>query len=336
MRHRFATAATVLDKRSLILVRVDSGPVTGWGEAAPFPGHTSESMADVWDALEDAVTRSVAGSNAGATGIAGAALAQAVDDVAARAAGLPLAEYLGACEQIWASAAIGLLPDGTPDREAVAGVAAAGYRHAKLKISPETDVASLAELVTEFDSLAFGLDANGSLRALPPSHLEALDDLHLGYLEQPGPFGDLEWHRSLRDNLSTPIALDESADTSDAVRQIIATGAADIINLKTGRFGTTASLALAREANSAGLSARVGGLIESGVGRAHAVALAGCPEFRIVGDIAASNLYFDNDLVYPHWELADGRLVPTSEPGIGVEVDEELVSGMAFWSFVAE
>lgn len=336
MRGSLATAATVIDNRRLILVKLEANGFAGWGEAAPVPGHTTESLAEVWDSLEEGAIESLTGSTTRATGTAGAALAQAATDVEAHMVGLSLAEYLGASEQVWASAAVGMTADGVPDRKALARVAAAGYRHVKLKISPTTSPTDLAGLIAEYESITFGVDANGSLGSVPAQYFAALDDVQLAFVEQPGPPGDLGWHQRLRDAISTPVALDESAETADAVDEIIETGSADIITVKAGRFGTSRSLALARKAGSAGLAARIGGLVESGVGRAHAVALAGCSEFSVVGDIAASDLYFDNDLVSPQWRLSAGRLEPPGAPGIGVEVDEDLVAELAFWSFVAE
>lgn len=336
MRNPFATSATYLEARRLILVKVEGAGEFGWGEAAPVPGHSSETLDQVWDSLEEAAADVIAGSGDRPPGPAGAAWAQAEIDLAARLAAVPLRDHLGGSEEVWASAAIGLAPDGTPDRRAVEHAAAAGYRHAKLKISENTDPAILAGVLEDFPAVTFGADANESLASVPRTHLEAIDNLGFSYLEQPGPSSALAWHRSLCDLLATPISLDESASTVDAVRRITADASADIVNLKVGRFGTAQSLELARMAASGGLGARLGGLIESGIGRSHAVALAGCREFSVVGDIAASDLYFDDDLVSPHWRLVEGRLESPVRPGIGVEVDEAAIAARAFWSLVAE
>ena len=156
--------------------------------------------------------------------------------------------------------------------------------------------------------------------------LSGLDELGLSYLEQPGDRQDLEFHATLRQTCHTPVCLDESATSEAAIRAIIGAQAADLINLKVGRFGTTATLLLAKQIAAAGLGVRVGGLLESGIGKAHSVALASHPLFSVTGDIAGSDRYFADDLVRPQWRVADGLLSLPSGQGIGVEVDEAAVT----------
>jgi O-succinylbenzoate synthase len=237
---------------------------------------------------------------------------------------------LGGTNGVTASAAIGLDHEGQPDRRRLEAVADAGYHHAKLKISPATDPAGLSDLKRTFPEVTLALDANESLGAGLTERLKSLDSLGFAYIEQPGAAEDLTGHARLRRELTTPIALDESASSVAAIKQILHTNATDIVNLKAGRFGTTETLTLAKRIAAAGLRVRLGGLVETGIGRAHAVALATCPEFSVVGDIAGSDLYFDNDLVDPTWRIEAGQLRPSDRPGIGVEVDVAAVERFAF------
>jgi O-succinylbenzoate synthase len=266
-------------------------------------------------------------------GLANAALAQATADLEAKRAARPLWQHLGGLQDVWASAAIGVADDGSPDRSRLAAVADAGYRHAKLKITAATDPDELAELLDSHPNLTLGLDANGSLGTAPTEQLKAIDVLGFAYIEQPGPTTDLDGHRILRGELLTPIVLDESADSVSAVERILSKRAADVVNLKAGRFGTVETLRLAKTIVAAGISVRLGGLVESGIGRAHSIALATRREFSVVGDIAGSDLYFDNDLVIPSWRQSEGRLKPPGRPGIGVEVDVTEIERIALDTF---
>jgi O-succinylbenzoate synthase len=323
---RFATARSRLGERDVVLITVESSGLAGWGEVAPVPGHTEEGIDDLWERVCGHFDSHGLRTPQHATGMLAAAFAAAIADLTARSSGAPLWQVIGGGGNVPASAAIGVDEWGNPDRQLLDDAAGSGYRFAKLKITPTTDVSRLALLVGEYPRVRFGVDANGSLDVADRSRLEALDNLGLEYIEQPGPPDDLELHRQLCERLVTPISLDESASSIETVERIIDRRAADIINLKNGRFGPDTTLDLAARANSAGVRARLGGLIETGVGRAHSVALASHPCFSVVGDIAGSDRYFADDLVRPQWTVGDGQMALPDGPGIGVDVDEEAVA----------
>ena len=333
MSRPFVSACSVLRSRRLILVKLEAEGHIGWGEAAPVPGHSIEDFGAVWSGLQTAVTELLASDRMSIEGPAAAAIFQARADAAAKAAGLPLWRHLGGGNGVWASAAIGVDADGRPDRHLLEQVAAESYRYVKLKITGATKATWLRDVAADFPDITMGLDANGSLDLDDASALEALDDLGFAFIEQPGPAADLDGHRRMKETIATPVALDESAYSIPAVDQILGHAAADIINLKAGRFGTTQTLAVAQRVTAAGCQVKLGGLVESGIGRSHNVALAGRDEFSVVGDIAGSDVYFDNDLVDPPWRAVDGRLQPTDDPGIGVAVDEAAIERLAFDSF---
>ncbi len=329
MRRSFASASVDLATRRLAIIKLEAGGVIGWGEAAPVAGHTAD-FPTVWTGLAAAGRAGAPTVASISPGIAGAAYEQAMTDVAAKLQDRPLWQHLGATEPVPASAAIGLDADHQPDRSAIAAAAASGYRHMKLKIDAHTDIDLLRREMARQPEVSFGADANQSLAGCSRAHLMAIDELGFRYLEQPGKATDLDWHRSLRAELATPIALDESATSPEDIEAIIAAGAADIITLKAGRFGTRTTLRLAEHIVRQELQVRLGGLLESGIGRSHSVALAGRVEFSVVGDVAASGLYFDTDLVNPPWRLRDGILELPGGPGIGVEVDEAILARLAF------
>lgn len=335
MRRSFTSATVDIPSRRLAIVKIEAAGVAGWGEAAPVPGHTAD-FRSTWSDLSDAITRPIPNLAAVPTGLVRAAFEQALTDIAAKRAGQPLWEHLGATQPVAASAAIGLDTNHQPSDAAVASAVAGGYRHMKLKLDRLTDLTRIRRLFAAYPDIAFGADANESLAHSDKSHLLAVDELGLEYLEQPGSAAALEWHRRLRAELATPIALDESASSEEGVTAICAGGAADIVTLKVGRFGTTTTLRLAQHVVASGLQARLGGLLESGIGRAHTLALAGRAEFSTVGDIAASDFYFPTDLAHPPMRIRDGVFELPSTPGIGVAVDEEMVRELAFDSLIAE
>jgi O-succinylbenzoate synthase len=337
LRHAFESATSLLRARRLVLVKIEAGGISGWGEAAPVDGHTTETFEDAWSQIPVAAADYLAGEPRSMSGLVGAAIAQAQIDLEAKTAGEPLWRFLGgSSKDVWASAAVGLDGDGQPDLDSLETALAAGYRYAKLKITDRTTSKSLQRARDLFPQIGMGLDANESLASTTRSQLMAIDALGFAYLEQPGAAAALLWHAELRRRMTTPIALDESAETPAAIARILETGAADIITLKAGRFGTRHTLELAREIVSGGRSARLGGLVESGIGRAHTMALATCSEFSVNGDIAGSDRYFDNDLVSPQWHLVDGRLPTATGAGIGVTVDEETVSRYSLDTFHSE
>lgn len=335
MHRRFASATVGLATRRLAIVKIEAAGFVGWGEAAPVPGHTEE-FATTWAQLTTAVSDPAAAVASLPAGPARAACEQALIDLAAKREGRPLWEHLEATQPFYASAAIGLDDNHQPDRKAISAAAAGGYRHMKLKIDALTEPAELRRTLADYPDVAFGADANQSLAGCQRPHIMAIDELGLEYLEQPGKAADLDWHCKLRNEIGTPVALDESASTAAGVASIAAVGAADIVTLKAGRFGTATTLRLAQGVVHRGLEARLGGLLESGIGRAHSVALAGRREFSVVGDIAASDFYFGADLVIPSWRLRDGTLEQPGAPGIGVDVDEQLLALYGVDSLLAE
>lgn len=329
LRQPFVSAQTWITERRVMLVKVEVGEYAGWGEAAPVPGHTDTDLDLLWGQLIDRIDAFGLATSDGAPGMLGAAFEQAQADLNARRMHQPLWRILGSNGSVTASAAIGMTTNGTPDPAQIEAAGLAGYSHVKLKVVPSTDPEHIAALRAEYPQLRFGADANGSLTRAHMSMLVALDRLGLEYIEQPGPPDALDFHAELRRSMKTAIALDESAGSLQRIRQIVATGAADVINLKVGRFGTISTRRLAGDIVAGGLRARIGGLIETGVGRAHTAALAGHQFFTVVGDLAGSDRYFSDDLVRPQWTVDNGQIHLPDAPGIGVTVDEEAVTAHA-------
>jgi len=319
MRRGLRSATGSIGQRRSVIVAVTGEGHTGWGEAAPVPGHTLDTADDAWTLLTVEAERVLAGGEAvsieGST--ATAAIDTALTDLAARAEGSPLATHLGGqIEPVPASAAIDLPRSQTDLLTDVAGAVDAGYPHVKVKIDPVT-APFVAAVRSAHPSLGIAVDANGSFDAATVDRLIALDHLRLDYVEQPLHPDDIGTLIELRSAVTTPICLDES------IRRLadIAPAAvfADAVVLKPGRLGPTLTVQAFGIAARNGLGVKIGGLVETGIGRNLLVALATHTAVTLPSDLAAGDRYFATDLVVPPWRLIGGYLTPRT----ALVVDEE-------------
>ena len=177
---------------------------------------------------------------------------------------------------------------------------------------------------------ALTVDANGAYTRADLDHLAVLDEFELQMIEQPLPPDDFEGHADLQRRLATPVCLDESIITVADLERMITLGAGRVLNLKPGRVGGfTTALSMIDLALSAGLDLWVGGMLETGIGRAHNVALASLEAFGLPGDLSPSDRYWVRDVVDPPWVMEGGTLpVPRVEPGIGVRPDQETIRAL--------
>jgi O-succinylbenzoate synthase len=203
--------------------------------------------------------------------------------------------------------------------ENVRRFADAGYRRIKLKIEPGRDVDVVRTVREAFPETPLSVDANAAYDERTASSLVALDDFDLAYVEQPMAEDDLVGHVALQHRMRTPICLDETITSPNAARAALDLGACRVINVKLGRVGgleaarTIHDMAVERE-----VPLWVGGMLETGIGRAANVALASMPGFTMPGDTSASDRYFERDLTEPFVVDADGTMVVPTGPGIGV------------------
>jgi O-succinylbenzoate synthase len=255
--------------------------------------------------------------------MARAAVETAACDLFARAADAPLATALGGTRPaVPAGVAVGLQDTIDDVVDTVGGYLEAGYRRVKLKIGPGHDREPLAALRERYPDAALAADANGAYPAADLDHVRSLDEFGLVFLEQPFPPGDLLAHSDLVATSTTPVCLDESIADADGLGVALRLQAIGMVNVKPGRVGGHGEARRLHDlAVEHGVPAWVGGLLETGIGRAHLVALASLPGFDLPGDISASDRYWDRDVVEPAWVLTDGHLRVPSGPGIGVQVD---------------
>ena len=325
----FRTAHGAVAERDVLLVRVGHG----WAEcvAPTEPTYTDEYVDGAHDVLRShLVPRLFDGADLdGVVGhrMAKAALRMAVLDDGLRREGRSLASWLGAVrERVPAGIALGIPSSLDALVEEVAAASADGYQRVKLKIQPGWDVEPVREVRAAFgSSLALQVDANGAYDESNADALLPLDELGLLLIEQPFPADDLLGHAALARRLATPICLDESVPSAPAASAAIAMGACKVVNVKPGRVGGMEEAKRIHDLCVAtGVPMWVGGMSETGLGRAANCALAALPGFTMVGDLSASARWFPVDITEP-FVVEGGTLPVPTGPGVGVELRMDVV-----------
>jgi O-succinylbenzoate synthase len=242
--------------------------------------------------------------------------------------GVSLARNLGGTRTvIEVGVSLGLQPTVEATVENVRRHVALGYRRIKLKIEPGADVDRVAAVREAFPDLPLTVDANAAYTLETSGPLVGLDAFALDYIEQPLHHEDLVDHAELARRLATPICLDESIRSAADAAAAISLGACRVLNVKIGRVGGHGeALRIHEVALAAGVPLWCGGMLESGVGRAHNIAAAALPGFTKPGDTSSSSRYFEEDIVEPRPEAANGLMPVPEGPGIGVEVRRDVLA----------
>lgn len=197
----------------------------------------------------------------------------------------------------------------------------AGHCHLVLKIRPGWDLEPIRVVSATFPAVGLAADANRSYFD-DDLTLNKIDRLGLAWIEEPCEFVDLVAMSRFRGGLATPLMVDETVLTRDDLARVVEHSAADGINVKPGRVGGgEAAVAMATMARGEGLDTLVGGLLETGVGRAHALSVAACPCITYPTDLGPSNAYLDPDLAREVTLGSDGSLSTPTGGGAGVVVD---------------
>lgn len=324
----------------------------GWGECSALnePTYTSEHTAGAWDVLrdrlapaalqggrarsaatDDLITDALTAGLAIANPMAATAVEVACVDLALRRTGASLADELGRARDTVRSGVVVGIPASIDALLAmVASRLEAGYRQVKLKIRPGWDVEPLRAVRRCWPDLVLAADANGSFDLAGLVDLaEGLDDLDLAYVEQPLPAPGVTDTVELVRRLSTPVALDESIVDVATADEALDRVPGVVVNLKPARVGgLDASRALLASMAARSASAFVGGMLETGVGRAVALAVASTPPCTAVSDLGPSDRYFEHDIT-ESFVLHGGCLAVPNGPGIGVTVDQDRLDDVA-------
>ncbi len=341
LRDKFVTSFGTQHERDVVLLRLHADGVDGWGElvAGRDPVYSEETVGSALTILRDYLFGLVIGRTVDdprtisaawrwirGNAMAKAALEMAVWDAWSAATGTPLATLLGGTRTaVPAGVSIGLQDSTAALLERVEGYVEQGYARIKLKIAPGSDVEPVAVVRRRFPDIALMADANSAYTLDDAGHLAQLDAFDLMMIEQPLAHDDIIDHAALAPRLRTPLCLDESIRTADDARRAHRIGACAIVNCKPGRLGgLTESLALHDWAIDAGVPLWVGGMLESGIGRLHNIALASLPGFTLPGDTSASDRYWDADIIDPAVTIApDGTVAVPTVAGVDALIDHD-------------
>jgi O-succinylbenzoate synthase len=263
--------------------------------------------------------------------MAKSAIEMAVLDAELRASGTSFARFFGAVRPaVDCGVSVGIHRSIPELLKTVEGYVAAGYRRVKLKIKPGWDIEPVRAVRQRFGDVPLQVDANTAYSVQDGPHLAELDQFNLLLIEQPLPEEQVLAHAQLAALVQTPICLDESITSVQAASDAIELGACRIINIKPGRVGGYLEARkihdLCRERE---IPVWMGGMLETGLGRAGNVAMAAMSNFTLPGDTSASDRYYHRDITEP-FVLEDGRLKVPAGPGLGVTVDEEYLESITF------
>ena len=337
--HFFETSFGRLYSRRILLLTARCEGVDGWAEcvAGEDPFYSSEWIETAWSTLKHylapavmgrplAAAHEVAGLMAKVRGhrMAKAAIENAAWDAEARQKGQPLWQLLGgATREIQCGVSIGIQDSVEQLLAKIETELAAGYRRIKVKVKPGWDVDVLERIRARWPDILLSCDANSAYTLDEIEHLRKFDRFQLLMIEQPLWNDDIYYHARLQRELRTAICLDESIRHARDAAAAVETGACRIVNIKVGRVG---GFSEARKVHDVCQTNNVpvwcGGMLESGIGRAHNLALASLPGFTLPGDISASSRYFGRDVIVPEVMVAaDGTAEVPRGPGLGFEVD---------------
>ncbi|MED1954510.1 o-succinylbenzoate synthase [Brevibacillus centrosporus] len=348
LRFRFETSFGSTTIKDFLLISVHGEGAVGYGEsvAMPTPFYNEETTETVWYMMEkflipklfsqpietpedvDRLFAPIRRNN-----MAKSALEGAIWDLYSKQKGISLAKALGGTRSlIDVGISIGIEPTVGEVLQRVERALADGYKKIKVKIKPGFDVQVIQGIRERFgDSVPLMADANSAYTMEHLDIMKELDQYGLIMIEQPLAHDDIIDHAKLQAQLKTPICLDESIHNAEDARKAIELGSCGIINIKIGRVGgLTESKRIHDLCESHGIPVWCGGMVESGVGRAHNVAITSLPNFTIPGDTAASSRYWDLDIIEPGVELvAPGQLAVPEQPGIGYALNHQAVGKYA-------
>lgn len=346
LQEPFETSFGRIDSRLIFLVSVESNGLTGWGEvvAAEEPRYSYETVGTAQHIIQQCLAPAILArpivdledlsarfSTFRGHNMAKAGLELAYMDLLSQAGGQSLSQLIGGVrERIPVGVSLGIQATFEALLERVKRNLDLGYRRIKLKIKPGWDIDIVSRVRDHHPDILLSVDANSAYRIDDADHLKGLDDFDLLMIEQPLDHDDLNDHSKLQSQMKTAICLDESITGKNRATQALDLQSCRIINIKIGRVGGySQALAIHDLCNLRGVPVWCGGMLESGIGRAHNIALASLPGFSLPGDISASSRYFARDLIQPEVIVAeDGTVEVPKGPGLGFEVDHDYINFM--------
>jgi len=341
--HFFETSFGRTTERRILLLSVNLDGITAWGEcvAGEGPFYSEESIDTAWYALTNYLAPWILGkrfdravdllphfSPIRGHRMAKAALENALWDAEAQAKALPLWKLLGGTrEEIPCGVSIGIQNTVEQLLEKIEIELNAGYQRIKVKVKPGWDIEVLSRIRERWPNIVLSCDANSAYQLNDVQHLHTFDRFNLLMIEQPLWDDDFYFHAKLQKSLQTAICLDEAIHNARDAEAAAELGACRIVNIKVGRVGGFAEAIKVHDAcQRHGIPVWCGGMLESGIGRSHNIALSTLPNFSLPGDVSASKRYWKEDIIEPavHVSTAGTIRVPDN-PGRGFAVREDLV-----------
>ncbi|MCH1625434.1 o-succinylbenzoate synthase [Fredinandcohnia quinoae] len=334
----FVSSLGKVDFRESILVEVeDYDGLVGWGEVVAFssPWYTEETIKTSWHIIEDFFVKSLLYEeiehpnelqsrfqSVKRNQMAKAGLEIAIWDLYAKVQGISLSNAIGGTKDKIESGVVVSIDTFERMLGKIQVHIDEGYKRVKIKIKPGQDYEILKEIRKVYPDLSLMVDANSAYTLEDIERLRALDEFKLMMIEQPLAADDIIDHAKLQKEIMTPVCLDESIVTYEDARKAIEMGSCRVINLKIGRVG---GISEAIKIHNLCLEHHIpvwcGGMLETGISRAHNIALASLPGFTIPGDISASSRYWSQDVIKPEVIVENGYIHVPKEAGIGFEVD---------------
>jgi o-succinylbenzoate synthase len=343
LKYFFETSFGRTESRRVLLVTAHCEGVDGWGEcvAGEGPFYSYEWLDTAWATIREFLApalldvkiergKDAAEPMARVRGhnMAKAALENALWDAEAQRRRQPLWKLLGGTlTEIACGVSIGIQNSHEQLLEKIETELAAGYQRIKVKVKPGWDVEVLTKIRRRWPNILLSCDANSAYRPVDLDHLRKFDDFNLLMIEQPLWDDDIVHHAKLQREIKTSICLDESIRHLRDAGQAIELGACRIVNIKVGRVGGfSEAIAVHDLCQRRGIPVWCGGMLETGIGRAHNVALSTLPNFRLPGDVSASKRYWTKDIVEPEIEVSAGGTITASDrTGRGYEIRKDLI-----------
>jgi len=339
----FETSFGVMQDRRILLVEVVADGVSGWGEvtAMETPSYNSETTDTAWHIISEFIAPAIVGRSIDRaaefetlTGhirgheMAKAGVENAIWDAEAQQKGMPLSKLLGgSLEEIVCGVSLGIRDSPASLVKKVEEELRHGYNRIKLKIKLGKDVEFVGAVRKSFPKATLSVDANSAYRLEDAMHLKRLDQFGLLMIEQPLYWDEIYSHARLQALLETALCLDECISNSRHAAAAIELGACRIINIKLGRVGGHTEARRVHDlCSTLGVPVWCGGMLETGIGRAHNIAMSTLPGFTLPGDVSASRRYWDQDIIEPEVEVTPrGTIHVPQTPGLGYKVRREAV-----------
>ena len=344
--HFFETSFGRTTERRVMLVELQLDGITAWGEcvAGEHPYYSEESIETAWYVIQQELAPTLlnrpvqAGRDVPALlqrvrghRMAKAALENAVWDAEAQIRKVPLWKLLGGVRrEIPCGVSLGIQDSVEQLLDKVATELEAGYQRIKVKCKPGWDLKIFEAIRKQWPNILLSCDANSAYTLAEIEHLKQFDRFNLLMIEQPLWSDDFYFHATLQKALKTRICLDEAIRSARDARAAIELGSCGIINVKVGRVGGfSEAIAVHDSAQEKQVPVWCGGMLESGIGRSHNVALSTLPNFSLPGDVSASKRYWKEDIIDPAVMVSPkGTIKVSDEPGGGYEIRADLVESL--------